>query len=278
MGEMLRTRTLMWTRTVAVALATLTTSVVAPAAWADTAPSGQGHDVSYPQCGSALPVDSAFGIIGINKGRPFSTNPCLSRQYQWAIERPYEAALYVNTGNPAPSSDYYWPRSGTEHPALCQDGGSRTDPGCAYDYGWHAAADAFSTGHELDPAVTRHTWWLDVETANGWNGDGRSNTAVLQGMYDYLLSHGVAEVGVYSTSYQWQKITGGYSVSSLDDYRRAWKSRFTPRYPLHDAPLWIATAGSSSTARNMCSTSFTGAPTKMVQIAGNDGFDTNLLC
>jgi hypothetical protein len=274
---MLQMRAPIWTSAiVTMVLATLTTGVTASTAWASSP--RFGHDVSYPQCGSALPTGSAFGIVGINNGRPFSTNPCLSRQYQWAAGLPSEAGVYVNTSNPAPNSAYYWPRSGSKDPALCKDSGSRTDPGCAYDYGWHAAADALATGKELGKAVLGHTWWLDVETTNRWNGNGRTNTALLQGMYDYLRSHGVRKVGLYSTGFQWREITGGYTTSSAREYQTAWKTHFTPRYPLHAAPLWVATAGSSSTARNACSTSFTGGPTRMVQFLGKDGFDTNLIC
>jgi hypothetical protein len=244
----------------------------------DTPPGGVGQDVSHPQCGGTLPANSAFGIVGINKGRPFSTNPCFTAQYQWASARPFEAAVYVNTSNPAPSSADYWPQSGAADPALCKDGTSRTDPGCAYDYGWHAAADALDTAMQLDDEVTRHIWWLDVETANIWQGDSSSNTAMLQGMDDYLLSHGVAEVGLYSTGYQWRKITGGYTSSSADGYRAAWRSQFTPLYPLDAAPLWIATYGNTDRAKTTCSTSFTGGRTKLVQFSQDNGFDTNLAC
>jgi hypothetical protein len=274
---MLRIRTTIGTGViVTLALATLITTVTASTAWA----SGPriGHDVSYPQCGGELPTGSAFGIVGINNGRPFSTNPCLASQYRWAVSRPSQAAVYVNTSNPAPNSAYYWPRSGSKDPVLCKNGRSRTDPGCAYNYGWHAAADALATGKKLGPAVLRHTWWLDVETTNRWNGDGTSNTALLQGMYDYLRSHGVRRVGLYATSSHWREITGGYTTASAGEYRRDWKPHFTPRYALHSAPLWIATGANSSTARTACSTSFTGGPTRMVQFPGTDGFSNNLIC
>jgi hypothetical protein len=46
---------------------------------------------------------------------------------------------------------------------------------------------------------------------------------------------------------------------------------------MHDAPLWIATTGSLSKAGTLCETSFTGAPTQMVQTQ-KDGFDTNVVC
>jgi hypothetical protein len=266
-------RTLLVVLFAAVAMGAL----AAPAAATEPA-AGPGHDISHPQCGAEMPDGSTFGIVGLNQGRPFSTNPCLGEQYEWAVGRPGSAAIYVNTGNPAPRSDYYWPRSGRRDPALCRDNSSTTDPGCAYNYGWHAAANAMATGKKrLGRGVLGHTWWLDVETSNTWNGDGASNTALLQGMYDYLRSHGVAEVGLYSTGYQWKKITGGYTAATADRYRAAWDGQLVADFPLHEAPLWIATAAGSGTARKRCATSFTGGPTTMVQFV-KDGFDTNLTC
>ncbi len=53
------------------------------------------------------------------------------------------------------------------------------------------------------------------------NGNGIANTAVLQGGYDYLRSHGVAKVGPHSTGHQWQKITGAYTAGAADRYRAA---------------------------------------------------------
>jgi hypothetical protein len=272
-----RTRTPMWTRALLITALGLLTAIatVTPAAAAEG--DAPGHDVSHPQCGRELPTGGTFGIVGLNEGRPFSTNPCLTDQYGWAAGRPTAAAIYVNTSNPAPSSNYYWPRSGRKDPALCSDSGSTTDPGCAYNYGWHAAANSLATGKALGRGVLGHTWWLDVETTNTWNGDGVSNTAVLQGMYDYLRSHGVGSVGLYSTAYQWKRITGGYSAATAADYRAAWQPAVVPDFPLHDAPLWIATAASGGTAKARCATSFTGGPTTMVQFV-KDGFDTNLTC
>ena len=89
-------------------------------------------------------------------------------------------------------------------------------------------------------------------------------------MNDYLRSHGVAEVGLYSTGYQWREITGGYTASSAADYRKAWKPQFKPMYSLDNAPLWLATYTDRDVAKKMCSTSFTGAKTRLVQY-GEDG-------
>jgi hypothetical protein len=273
----------MWARAgrrvgVVLAFVLASASAAMSTAWAADPSDAPGHDISHPQCDKQPPDGSAFGVVGINRGSPFSINPCLQAQYRWAVGRPSGAAVYINTSNPSPNSAYYWPGSGSSDPARCTDSRSTTDPGCAYDYGWHAAAYALTTGRRLGVAVLGRTWWLDVETGNTWNGNGISNTAVLQGMYDYLRNHGVARVGLYSTGYQWQRITGGYTASTAAGYRNAWSPRVIPDYPLHDAPLWVATGGNSRSAPAKCPTSFTGGPTEMVQFIGEDGFDTNVRC
>lgn len=250
---------------------------IAPATAAEPA-RAPGHDISHPQCGGGLPEGSRFGIVGLNQGRPFTTNPCLADQYRWATGRPAAPAIYVNTANPAPRSDFYWPRSGSREPVLCRDAGSTTDAGCAYNYGWQAAEGSMRVARTLGKGVLGHTWWLDVETMNTWNGDGVANTAVLQGMYDHLRAHGVGTVGLYSTGYQWKKITGGYTAGTAPRYLAAWKGVIKPDFPLHDAPLWVATGKGGKDVSSRCGTSFTGGPTTMVQFIGKDGFDTNVTC
>jgi hypothetical protein len=255
-------------------ISTAATASAAPTA----APGAIGYDVSTPQCGRTLPEIGAFGIVGVNGGRAFSLNPCFASQYEWAKRRPAASGVYINTGNPAPRSDYYWPASGSRDPALCRDNTSTRDPGCAYDYGWHAAAAALAAADRVDPTSRSRTWWLDIETANSWNGDGIANAADLQGVVDLLRSKGVARVGLYSTAYQWRTITGGYTASSAGTYRTAWRSAFTPRYRLESVPLWIATMGDAAAAKTACTTSFTGGPAQMVQFVDGSGLDANYVC
>ncbi|MEO8897697.1 MAG: hypothetical protein ABI352_02930 [Candidatus Dormibacter sp.] len=231
------------------------------------APSGgsSGHDISWPQCEAAYPVDGAFGIVGVTNGRPWSANPCLTAQYQWAAGYPRIPDIYMNTANPAPSSSYYWPTSGAQDPALCGDATSTTDPGCAYDYGWHAAANALATATAALGDSPNGMWWLDVETGNTWNGDGPSNAADLQGSIDYLLAQHVAGVGVYSTAFQWDAITGGYSTSNASTYATAWHPEFTSPNGISTAPSWVAGASGPSDALASCSSSFLGTTTWLVQ-------------
>jgi hypothetical protein len=78
---------------------------VSPDATSRTTPSALGFDISSPQCGGPEPSAQAFAVVGVNAGRAFSANPCLARQYVWALTStsPVQprVAFYMNTGNPA---------------------------------------------------------------------------------------------------------------------------------------------------------------------------------
>lgn len=236
-----------------------------------------GYDVSWPQCSSNLPGDGTFGIVGVSNGRPWGANPCLAAEYSWAAARPGAPGLYMNTANPAPHSSFYWPASGAHDPALCTNSTSTTDPGCAYDYGWHAARDSLSAATSITSTSTQLTWWLDVETGNTWNGDGSSNAADLQGSIDYLRSAGVPKVGIYSTASQWTAITGGYTTASQSSYAASWRGEFATPNGISSSPDWIAGAASAGEATNNCATSFTGGATELAQYSSG-GFDADVAC
>jgi hypothetical protein len=271
----------------AMALATGVLLALLPASGASASyPAGTtGHDVSYPQCSpsggtgtTVTGLGGAFGVVGVTGGRPWSANTCSAAEYTWAAGLPNTPSLYMNTANPAPTSTYYWPTSGSSDPALCLNAASTTDPGCAYDYGWHAAADALTTEAKNIPNAATLDWWLDVETANSWNGDGTSNAADLQGAVDYLRSHGVPAVGLYSTSAQWTTITGGYDTATVASYASAWAPEFTAQYPMTGSSVWVAGASSLSAAESACGTTFTGGPTWLAQYPDGTGFDADYSC
>src|SRR5205823_1713192 len=53
------------------------------------------YDVSYPQCGGALPTNVDGGIVGVNAGIVFSANPCLATEWAWAARATaYAPAFY----------------------------------------------------------------------------------------------------------------------------------------------------------------------------------------
>jgi hypothetical protein len=96
---------------------------VSPSATTRAAPPAQGFDISFPQCRAPEPTAPAFAVVGVNGGRAFSANPCLARQYVWALTSvsPVQprVAFYMNTGNPGPDASPRWPTSGTTTPQPC---------------------------------------------------------------------------------------------------------------------------------------------------------------
>ena len=231
------------------------------------APPAATYDVSYPQCGKALPAGATGGIVGVNNGIVFSANPCLASEWAWAQRAStFAPAFYANTGNPGPAYSSHWP-SGQQTPQVCDGSNSAA---CSYDYGWNAALDSYADAAAVTSTPASYAWWLDVETGNSWEtlestygqtATAKANdAAALAGAADALRSRGVATVGFYSTGYQWTQITGGTGMQ------------------LAASPAWVAGVGSQSTAQNNCrSASFTGGPIQLTQYALN-GFDADLQC
>ncbi|MDQ1724363.1 MAG: hypothetical protein QOG52_1391 [Frankiaceae bacterium] len=259
------------TRLAAAALgaALLLSGTAAPA---NAAAGDLGHDQSSPQCAAGAPTTGAFGIVGVTGGLPFAANPCLAAQAAWAVGTG-QPGLYVNTANPGHTS-IHWSPAGRLAPVRCVNPASDTDPGCAYDYGWDAALDALSVarrdaGGALDPLTV--TWWLDVEgsrvpspNGNSWKGDASSNAADLQGYVDALRVSGVREVGIYSTAFQWNDITGGYARANANAARARWP--FAVKFPIEDGPVWYAGVGDLPSASAQCATlSFTGGERLLAQ-------------
>ena len=256
---------------------------------AATATGTLGADVSYPQCSGtgagALPGSggtpaAAFGIVGVNNGRPGAANPCLGAEYStWAATLPAQAAqLYVNTADPGNTvSD--WPQSdisnGPTNPyGSCTTVRSRgktvgaDDQQCAFEYGVEQAQNDVAFAQAAGAATTM--WWLDVETANTWQSRGLigMNQAVLLGMVDAFEQTAGTSVGGYSTHYQWTKILG-----SLDKYAGP---------VLNALAQWIPTGGSSqSAAQTDCTDTaalpnFTGGTRTYVQYTAT--FDYDVAC
>jgi hypothetical protein len=214
-----------------------------------------GYDVSYPQCGGALPNAPAFGIVGVSDGLAYGQNPCLATQYKWATTAPKTPAFYMNTGNPSTASTRvnWFEQTG---PEVC---GVANEAGCAYDYGYNGAKQAFeyAVSQTSVEAAKAAVWWLDVETANSWSTDQSLNVRDIQGSIDFLAGL-VAGVGIYSTSYQWGQITGGAQLGSA-------------------IPNWVAGALNAKRAPALCSSTFSGGPVALVQYPSG-GFDADHAC
>ena len=182
-------------------------------------PTGAGIDISFPQClGTShvdFPTKIPFAVIGVNGGSANNSNPCFSSEYNSAFllsgktDQPH-VSVYVNTGNPAlagawwPSSDHTQTGTSVVNPnGACEN---LAGAACAYVYGY-SMAQADYRRVKTDLVQIPSMWWLDVETSNTWQADVVANAASLAGMVDYFESKQL-DVGLYSTSYQWNKIAG----------------------------------------------------------------------
>jgi hypothetical protein len=216
--------------------------------WADS----KGVDISWPQC-AAKPteVDAAeFGIVGVTAGIGFSTNPCLKTQADYFAGK--NLTLYMNTAWNSESS-HLDPNS----PNSC----TVTDKVClAYNYGYAAANYAYDAA--TTAGVQSIFWWLDVENDATWSTNPIENRSSLQGMYDVFSSKGIT-TGVYSTTAQWNEITGG------------WQNKL---------PVWGATTwDTAEQAKTYCTPehAFTGGPTYLMQYGGEIAtrtIDLNVAC
>ena len=191
-----------------------------------------GIDVSWPNCKNSIP-NVAFGVVGVNDGTGYSANPCFSNQ---ASHFSNNLSLYVNTGWDA-KSIFVNPNS----PNVCAAG----DNNClAYNYGYNAGVYAYKQA--AIKGMHSSTWWMDVESNGTWNSNIAQNQNSLTGEHDALADNGITAIGVYSTTYQWDTITG------------TWKNLW---------PSWGATTWTSAKqAKTFCTGhEFTGGPSYLMQ-------------
>jgi len=235
---------------IVVAIGVVTTLLALPGT-ASAAPTPVGYDVSYPQCGTSLPRDRAFAVVGVNGGLSTRGNPCLAAQLTWAwgasgavLAQP-RAQLYLNTANPGELRTQVttWPTAGSTPYGACDGGNSAA---CSWQYGRERAQnsiDSFFTpaarAAQVDGRTSSYTWWLDAETMNTWQSGSADalarNRATLEGMASYVLDAG-GRVGIYSTGQQWAQIVGSVPAGST----------------LAGANSWLAGAASLADAQRAC--------------------------
>jgi major membrane immunogen (membrane-anchored lipoprotein) len=257
-------------------MAAVTLAVTTDPALAGTplAPTATGFDISFPQCTEPLPPSPGFGVVGVNGGTTFSANQCLARELTWAKSAANGTpAFYANTENPGPANATNWPTN-QQTPRECSGANSVA---CSYDYGWNAARLAFANAvnAERDDGASSPTasavaapWWLDVESGNKWetleygrsSATGTYDEASIEGMIASFENIGIASVGIYSTSQQWNVIT----------------VRTESTFP--SVPVWIPGFGSLATAEVGCGlVSFTGGRVSLTQY-GSLGYDGDYAC
>lgn len=210
-----------------------------------------GFDISWPQCpgGKFPPGPVAFAVIGLNAGRPYTSNECFAEQYRWAQRLSRNPAVYVNVD---------FPKAGRTE-ALDGPYGrcAEADDWCrAYNWGYGIGRDAATRASAS--RVTPSMWWLDVEVGNYWSSDRAMNAQVVRGVVDYMKEKRLP-TGIYGTPYQWRLITGG---------------GYNPRLS-----IWTAGAQGIEQAVQRCNASyaFGGGTVQMVQYETH-GFDSNYIC
>ena len=191
-------------------------------------PATTGFDVSYPNCGAT--ATGAFGIVGVNHGRPFTANGCLGAEYSAAPQAP-APSLYINT---AYSGAYR--RNIT---AACSTGTNAAwEIGCSEaDYALQQAGGRVAS-----------MWWLDVETGNSWSTSNLAqNRDAIQGAVDRLNQTGLP-VGVYSTASMWKTITGGsFTPNGL---AADWVAAGSCSTPFTSSPVWLSQSTSGGLDRD----------------------------
>jgi hypothetical protein len=189
-----------------------------------------GYDISWPQCAQRssqrtgpLPgqpsnpagtVDYTVAIVGVDGWAIGAPNSCLAAEVSWAKDAqgthgtPYDLYMFLNSPSSSDTIDEQGP-AGT-----CADLPGAQQSAClAYNYGYNAAQVALQYANSQ--GASSPMWWLDVENAacgQYWSCDPTLNSLTIQGSLDFLHAY-KRTVGIYSTSLQWQKITGGYVPS-----------------------------------------------------------------
>jgi hypothetical protein len=236
-----------WAVAAALVAALVTGSSGASTTWT------HGYDVSWPQCSgrAAHHVPGgrpAYAVLGLTHGAGHTVNPCLADQLRWARSKGSRVAGYL-----VPS----YPTAAQRRAARVGAYGTCRDSlRCRlHNDGAAQAADALAVMHGVGlrlPMV-----WVDVEFRYdpSWSRYDARNRAVLEGVFRGLRDAGI-RYGVYTTSYMWRSITGGWRV---------------------DVPNWLPSGnGSAATARSRCGTTGTGGVTWLVQYTRE--WDENLTC
>jgi LysM repeat protein len=167
-----------------------------------------GYDISFPNCAAPAPTAQGFAVIGLNAGRPFTTNPCFASEWATA-QRP--RSVYINTA--------YAPSLARHITPACASSGSSRPGGAAsrraYAIGCSEAAAALEMLAPIEPLAL----WLDVEPGNTWSPRPRLNAAAIRGILDYLLGQSPRPtVGIYSNPAFWQQIVGNWSTISIPEW------------------------------------------------------------
>lgn len=223
-----------------------------------------GVDISQYQCGDIPASPMGIAVVQVTGGAIDNPpNACYVQEARWAGAN-MSAYIYLNGLPSTPPTESLTGPAG--HCAIA-------NIACAsFNYGYNYAR--YWVAYSNKQGVAPDTWWLDVERYSGWQATV-SNQLVIRGALNGLASMHVSS-GIYSTSGQWQEITGNMAVPGEAE--------------------WVPGAGALSgfgyTAANFCAApatyTFGGGRLKMVQYgyqgpfpgtySGPTTYDLDLAC
>src|SRR3954467_6651274 len=217
-----------------------------------------GYDVSWPQCTGkngtghgvrSMPSSHAkYVILGLTHGAGHTVNPCLAAQLAWAKSHHVPVGAYLVPSYPTPAQ---LAAASTGPYGTCGK-----DTACRLgNDGARQAADRPETMQQQ--GVPAPMVWVDVEFRHAppWTHDRVNNRRVIDGVLTGLQTAQMP-YGIYTTSYMWSHIVGGWKVH---------------------APNWLpAGSGKPDDAKAMCARSGTGGTTWLAQYTRT--FDENFTC
>jgi LysM repeat protein len=206
-------------------------------------PASTGLDISYPDCAAPDPPAADFTIVGLNNGRPFTTNPCFAAEYTAARASGVLPSIYLNSA--------YAPSLFRHVTSDCLLAATNHEPSAALQRAYAVGCSEGASAQAQLAGIEAAALWIDVEPANTWSRRPSLNRATIRGFVDYLLTQGSTPiVGAYSADVYWEKLTGGWSSFAL--------------------PEWIATGGGRT-----CSSRFASGPVWLSQTTTTHDFDAS---
>jgi putative cell wall-binding protein len=292
-----------------VVVAGLTTGAAAssPASAFPAIPTG--NDISWPQCGGTYPTGQAFGIVGINDGRPGTLNPCLGpsssstndsqSELYWAVSTssgtsvPPKASVYVNTSDPGDVATGKlvagWPTSGSTPYGTCTTTtvttssgtvpAGQNSPACAWEYGNQNASQDVAWLESAAQAVNAKSPPVSVPTApNGypWWLDVETGNSWLTGTAGHAMNVAALQGIVTGLSAAGAASVGAYSTSYQWTVITGGTTASTPT--IGQLPAWIPGASNVTGAQTTCAgPSFTSGSVVLAQFPSGS-YDGDLSC
>jgi putative cell wall-binding protein len=274
-----------------------------------------GNDISFPQCGSSFPTGQAFGIVGVNDGRPDTLDPCLGppvsgtsstpqpsyakSELYWAVSTSTgksaqaKASVYVNTADPGNvftgTLVADWPTSGSTPYGTCTtttvttSSGPQTagqnSPACAWEYGSKKAAQDISWLEGAAQAINAQSPPVAVPaTAGGypWWLDVEIANTWKSGASGQKMNVAVLQGIVMGLEAGGAPSVGVYSTSYMWGVITGGTSTATPS--IGSLATWVPGAANEASALTTCAgPSFTAGPVDLAQFPSGS-FDGDLPC